>query len=260
VEKRSMNDLEQEILGSFRKKSENCKFCKKYCSERKLEKKGPLSFFNIGGNFGKDKYSIVFVGKNHWYQRKDIEELKRKNSIFPGPGTTFYDCRKDGKEMFKSGQSAYWRYTLQIAEQIYPDLKDDPPKLLENIAITNLTKCNTSQDSNDTTPYDLTEKCRELLNEEIKILNPKHLVFFTGKGYDEYIDDLDFGYLGSAIDVNGTDRFSKRKVGNLEVYWWERRFSDGNCGRNLFMLRTRHPQRAPAQLANEIVHWIRNTL
>jgi hypothetical protein len=256
--RRSLNNFERDVLTSYREKAKNCMACERFCGENKLEKKGPLSFFNIGVDFGKDEYSIVFVGKNHWYQTEDIQELKQKNHVYPGPGTVFYDCREEGRELFKSDKRAFWKFIREITRSLYPKMADDLDRLLDNIVITNLTKCNTSPDSNDTTPFDLTEKCIELLNEEIKRLNPKHVVFFTGKLYDEYIDSLDFGYSEPARDLNTTDTNFKKKIGKLNVYWWEREFSQVKSGKKLFFLRTRHPQRAPGQLVEQIINWVRN--
>jgi hypothetical protein len=164
-----------------------------------LQVHGPLSFFNIGDNFAEDKYKVLFVGKNTYYNdNNDFNNLKHY------PNSTFWDCRADGREMFEN-QSYFWLRFREIIQLLYPQDNVGEPakwnfdKLWSRIALTNLTKCNTSTDSLDTTPYCFTKHCVDFFEEEVKILNPKHLVLFTSMGYDPYVEQLHYVLVGERI-------------------------------------------------------------
>jgi len=190
----------------------------------------------------------VFVGKSHWYDKTQVEELKFLGS------TEFRDCRDDGAVMFLTRQSMFWGYIQDIAKQLYPE-EGNEARLLDHISITNVTKCNTCLDYQDTTPYRLTENCIEIFEEEMKALRPKHIVFFTGRGYDSYIDKLSFGYAISPKDI--TKRTYKKEIKNQYfVWWWHREFYESDKAR-MHLLRTRHPQGAPKGFIGEIVKWIK---
>lgn len=243
-----LNYLEKKVLDVYEKNGYICKRCKTECPKRysSLEIHGPLSFFNIGNSFAEDKYKILFVGKNTWYNQKDVNNTK----IF---GTSsFKDCREQGRQMFRDGTSRFWTIIKQITQQLYPEDITDHGKLWNHIALTNLTRCNTSQDSYDTTPYYFTEQCIKFFEEEVKNIKPKHLVLFTSMSYDPYIEKLHFGYSNSPKNI--TEQANR----NGNMCWWERKFSDTNRD-SMFFLRTRHPVRAPSQIVSEIVNWIRNT-
>lgn len=248
-----LNLAEQRVAEAYARatKSGKCRNCLEYCDQVGLELHGPLSFFNIGENFDKDKYGIVFVGKNTWYDKCDIEVLQFLAS------SKFKDCRLDGLDMFSTRPSPFWEFIYDISMQLYLKGNDEESALLDslnNISITNLTKCNTTKDYRDTTPYRLTENCIEIFEEEMKALRPRHIIFFTGKSYDRYIDKLTFGYVTPPTDV--TDRTYEKEIKNGRALWWHREFYENEEARMHF-LRTRHPQGAPQELAREIAEWIR---
>ena len=246
--KTELNAIEQEIAERYRAKSDRCKVCKEYCEEKRLQLHGPLSFFHIGEKFKHDRYKVVFVGKTHWYDKTEVEKLKFLGS------STFRDCRDDGITMFLTRQSMFWRYIHEIAKRLYPE-EENEAAILNYISITNLTKCNTSTDYRDTTPYDLTDNCIEIFEEEIKALRPKYMVLFTGKDYDSYIYRLSFGYAISPRDM--TKRTYKSEIKKQSyVWWWYRQFYENGEAR-MHLLRTRHPQGAPKELVDEIVKWIK---
>jgi len=225
----------------------DCEGCKVYCKEHELEIHGPLSFFNVGNEFENDKYKVVFVGKTHWYNSEEVKKLK----FFPD--SIFRDCRNDCLEMFKTYSSrSFWGQLRSITKKLYPNFKSIE-ELLQKIAITNLTKCNTSKGFRDTTPYALTERCIELFEKEIKILNPKHLIFFTGADYDNYLLRLNFGFQNHPLEK--TSQTSRREIGNSSPLWWEREYSDSK--RSMKVLRTRHPVIAPRGFPDEIVGWVK---
>lgn len=259
VREPKMNTLEKRVFEeAYKMENEGCEsLCEGICQKAKppLEKHGPLSFFNVGDEYEKDR--ILFVGKNTWYDKGDVDTLKNY------PGSKFKDCRADGKEMFSNPEkypSRYWGCLREITQALYPQYKTESSKwefdkLWDRVAVTNLTKCNTSLNSLDTTPYGLTRYCIPFFEAEVTILQPKYLVLFTSKGYDRYIKDLRFEYSKPPIDV--TDQENRKHVRNGTVCWWEREFSDDKKGTMRF-LRTRHPVRAPKALVNEIVAWLKD--
>jgi len=252
-----MNKLEKEIVEMYRRKSYLFDRCREFCLSQKLPQYGPVSFFNVGDDYGneeKDEYKNVFVGKNHWY---DFETLKRDCVEFDSP-FIFKDCRKDGAKMFKERQRGYWSGLRKITDELYPEIKDDTEKILSRIATTNLTKCSTSTDSDDTTPYDLTDNCVEILKEEIRLLRPKHIVFFTGPVYDKYLGRELFDYMSE--DTKHSTKEERKKIGKHSVLWWEREFSKGN--RKMFVLRTWHPAHHTLDIsdfAKKVSNWIKMT-
>ena len=245
----NMNKYETEIIEMYRKNSQFYKNCQSVCSSKGLPQSGPLSFFNIGDSFGKkdDKYKVVFVGKNHYYVKEDADELDCY------PRSIFRDCRADGADMFRERRKGYWDGLRKITDLLYPDEKDNPEKILDYIVITNLTKCSTSSGSEDTTPDDLTDNCAKILEEEIKILKPKHLVFFTGRYYIDYVKKMGFNY--NCSPENRSEQENTKKIGRQKVFWWEREFSD-NTGK-MFLLNTRHPAIAPKGFATAVSNWIK---
>jgi len=245
-----MNTLEQKVVESYNTKSDNCKWCEEYCEKKGLQLHGPLSFFHIGEKFENDQYKVVFVGKTHWYNKSDVEKLQFLCY-------KFRDCRDDGARYLLTRYSMFWGCIQDIVMQLYPNEENDADRILSHISVTNLTKCNTSENYQDTTPYYLTDNCIELFEQEIRSLRPKRIIFFTGKGYDSYIDKLNFGY--SIRDV--TKRTDKREITNRKgiknkyVWWWHRELIENNEVKMNY-LRTRHPQGAPKEFINEIVKWI----
>jgi hypothetical protein len=268
-----MNSLENKVLGVFEKNADICVKCGAECPERYKSLKpphGPLSFFNIGDGFAEDKYKILFVGKNTWYNKDDVEKLEG----FPEyPKSAFRDCRDDGRDMFEHNCSMFWRCIREITQELYgdPDLypqcknssgRWDFDKLWEHIAVTNLTKCNTSTetDSGDSTPYYFTEHCKGFFEKEVENLKPTHLILFLGRGYDQCIKELTFVKNNSKVNDEGyTDDKKWIPIGERKrkVWWWQEKFFES--GKNLFFLRTRHPQGAPAEFAKEIATWIQKS-
>ena len=132
-----LNTAEKRIVDSYNVKSDKCKECKEFCNEYGLQLHGPLSFFNIGNEFEKDRYRVVFVGKTHWYDGSQVGELEFLSSC------KFRDCRDDGTMMFLTRQSRFWAFIQDVTKQLYPEENEN--RLLDYISITNITKCNTSR-------------------------------------------------------------------------------------------------------------------
>jgi hypothetical protein len=246
-----MNNLEREVIRSYQIKHDFCKQCKEEGKKRypMLEPTGPISFFGVGERFENDFFKVLFVGKNTWYNKDDAIGLKTFS------GSDFKDAREDGRDLFEHNCSAFWRCIREITQRLYPQFKKpsrtwDYKELWEHIAVTNLTKCNTSTeiDYGDTTPYYFTEQCIQLFEEEVTQLQPKHMILFTGKGYDHYITKLSF------IEGKNFDEDHQKIINGKAVWWLEGRSLVGN---EMFFLRTCHPQGAPKGFREEVVAWIK---
>ncbi len=230
------------------KKNNYCELCKNSVKGNRLA--GPFSFFHIGSKFEKDKYKIVFVGKNCWYDKNDFKKMTK--------GKPFADATEKGRNSLLGDEnkgSVYWKRIKAIIEEVYGSLDGG----IENIAITNIIKCNTSAEEDthrDTTPKEIRTRCAEksrIFEKEIKILNPKHIIFFTGPrgSYDRYIESFNFGF---KLNKNGR----KTRKDNGKLIWWEREFVK-NRGK-IKVLRTSHPQgQHKKKFVNEIVDWIKKS-
>lgn len=237
------NMYEKMKLGSDENKY--CRICRTY---KKISK--PISFHHIGSNFDKDKYKIVFVGKNTWC-----------NSDYDAGNKGYVDARFFGLEYSNKPSTAFGKKMQIVVNMLYPDLSIEEG--MQNIAITNMVKCNTTgkeNNPNDKTPKEIKDNCIiscGVIQKEIEILKPKRIIFMTGKridgtDYDKYIKSFKFGY--SECD-DGKDI----KIDDKNVSWSRTLF---NKDRNdfLFMLRVSHPQgKNGDNFVNNIVKWIKLT-
>lgn len=245
-----MNLIEKEVFDTYIKEKVGCKKgneCCKYC-KRNNKLAGPISFFHIGSMFKKDKYKIVFVGKNSWYNKKDCKDDKYAKGCFT-------DVREFGRNCINreaAKRSHYWGYIKYITEKLYGDISVG----IENIAVTNIIKCNTTGekgDYSDNTPDDIKQKCIDfgIFEKEIQIMKPKHIIFLTGTDYDEAIGNFKFGCSDSPI--NG------RKLDNGKIVKWTRKlYHNGKL--KYFVFRTSHPQGKNKKIfTRNIIDWIKTT-
>lgn len=164
-----MNRYEKCIFDMYDKikigKLDTCKKCRSQCPDLS----SPISIWQVGDEYYDSKYRVLFVGK--------VARGK--------PGEKygdFMDATKRANELYQNVGWAYWNYTKTIANSLYDK------NAWEKIAFTNMVKCNSS-DTIDTTTDSTKDFCLPILKEEVKILKPKNIVFYT-KGYDEQIERL----------------------------------------------------------------------
>jgi hypothetical protein len=245
-----MNGLKTELFNIYKQWNANggCDNCIQY--DRKLhpdrERIGPVSYFHVGKNLNVKSKSprIAFVGKASWNSKKDIKGEPIKNGVI--------DLSEFGEYAYNNITSAYWNFITKITEELGLSLDD--------IAITNLVKCNIYDNETDTS-NDITndyyyEQCIRLFEKEIMVMRPTHMIFFTNVYYDHLLRDLRFGYSTSKDIHDENYKISiKRESGPYKTCWWHRSFSNGK----MHMLRTRHPQGAPTQLKDSIVKWVKST-
>ncbi len=242
LDKEISDMYDKEELGS----NASCAKCKGFARDKSLNLVGPISAFHVGSNFGNDKYKIVFVGKNTWYGKEDFEKEKVKDKHYA-------DSTKKGRASLKkeaNKNSKYWDYIISIVKKLYEDMNLEDA--IENISITNIIKCNTTgedDEPSDKTPKNIKENCInfKILEKEIETLKPKHIIFLTGKSYDEYIEKFNFGKL--------VKDGKKETKNNGKIVWWELEFSTDKG--KIKVLRTSHPQGKKKDVfVDEIVKWI----
>ena len=164
-----MNKFEKQIFDMYEKinigKCGSCQNCRNHNPELSL----PISIWQVGDEYYSSKYKVLFVGK-----------VARGN---PGEKRgCFMDATKRADELFETSGWAYWNYTKAIANSLYYE------NAWEKIAFTNMVKCNNS-DTIDTTNDLIRNCCLPIIKEEIRILNPKNIVFYT-KGYNTLVEKL----------------------------------------------------------------------
>jgi hypothetical protein len=214
----------------------HCRDCK-----RNKDVVCPISYFHIGSNLNKDKDTTVFIGKNSWYGTEGYQDERYLNECFT-------DVRKTGRDSINGNgdnaiKSPYWNYIRNITEKIYGNISNG----IENIAVTNMVKCNTTGNKEKNGSYDKTENninynCinfNKVIQSEIEVLNPTHIVFMTAKDYDKYINSFNYGRVENIV---GEDKNISK--GNENAIWsMSRTFFNKNGTNILFTLRVSHPER-----------------
>lgn len=223
-----MNKHEEKVFRMYEKinigKSDLCQKCREQNTDLSL----PVSIWQVGDEYFDSEYKILFVGK-----------VARGT-----PGDLcgdFMDATERADELYQNAGWAYWNYTKTIAERIYNE------NAWEKIAFTNMVKCNNS-DTIDTTTDSMRDFCLSVLKEEIKILKPKNIVFYT-KGYDNQIEKL----FDTVLDSETKEVFiGKKKMRS----WTFRGMIDNNLSR---VIRVGHPERMKKEdYVNHIVNFIKD--
>lgn len=256
-----MENFESKLFDSYKHKITDARITK--CKANKLKPKqellGPISFWHLGSNFSdKSLPTLAFVGKTTWMDSEDYSKLPKIGPI--------YDGRKEINYFFGPDiwRYKYWLTIKKICQEIYSKENNDL-SFLDNVFITNLVKCNVNKkgvDSKNITGYDYFSNCIDIFEKEIEIVKPSHIIFFTNSQYDDLISNLSFGFEKNRHQDFSTKEHRKeitqRNLKNKDVCWWHRRFYEiGKLEMNF--LRTRHPQGAPKELANEIINWVNST-
>lgn len=250
----SITSLDKNVFDMYERiklgspENEHCRLCKSFYSNIA----GPISIEHVGCNFVNDKYKILFVGKNNWWNIESYDEQRGDGYIA--------DTRVGILSGLTSGKSrsALIRMIGKITDGLYPE--NCRYEGIENVAVTNMLKCNTSSSFS---AYDLTEKfirnnCIDrcgVVKNEIEILKPKRIVFMTGKDYDKYIRSSSFKF-GYSECFDGVDK----KVDDKTISW-TRTLLNIEKRECLFMLRTSHPQgKNESNYIGNIMNWINQTV
>lgn len=226
------NSYEEKLLKIYENlnigNSEICKQCKMECHNKNLSK--PNSAWLVGNNLDIHDKRILFVGKNA--RGGEYEE----NTKFTNH---FYNSRKGLWYM----NWPYWNYTKCISNKIFGD--DSP----ENIAFTNLIKCNFSL-KEDTTTDEMKNNCivyLKVIREEIKIIKPNKIIFYTNTDYDKFIPKI--------FDTFNLIYNKKEQIGQKTMPWGE--YTGIINSSKIDILRVGHPERkCKSDFINKVCNWL----
>ena len=236
----------------------NPKKCKK-CFEKDIyilekyqgsrERNHPQSYWHLGKNIQNGKYPrLAFIGKNSWTQKSVIEEIYPLVQCKEKFGH-IYDSTSSFPHFWKNVSYQYW----SAYQEILSCLEYTP----DDIFISNMSKCSINKKlggSTDITNILYYRHCARIIEKEVQIVKPTHLIFFVGSRFDDIIKKMKFNY-EKYRDI--TDEYCKKPINDIDVYWWHRDFFVDN--EKMSMLRTRHPERAPSGFTNEVITWIKET-
>lgn len=223
-----MNKHEEKVFRMYKKINIGKSYLCQKCREQNTDLSLPVSIWQVGDEYFESEYKILFVGK---VARGTPGEICGD----------FMDATERADELYQNAGWAYWNYTKTIAERIYNE------NAWEKIAFTNMVKCNNS-DTIDTTTDSMRDFCLSVLKEEIKILKPKNIVFYT-KDYDNQIEKL----FDAVLDSETKEVFiGKKKMRS----WTFRGMIDNNLSR---VIRVGHPERMKKEdYVNHIVNFIKD--
>lgn len=224
------NNVEKKLLDMYNKKSIGDNPTCLQCKKENKELSNPVACWLIGDKFQNLDKRILFVGKN---ARGNCNEPTKR------------DVFDVGRNLWNNGW-AYWTYTAEIVTNIFGD--NSP----EYIAFTNMVKCNNSPDK-DTTTNSMKEFCIEkmkVLRNEIMIIKPTHIIFYTGRDYDYYMEKV-FDDFIIRNDIT-------KKIGKRNVPWRE---ADAKIDDMMInVLRVCHPERKKkVDYIYAVSDWIRKT-
>lgn len=239
-----MNELEKKIYDEYIKMGVwECKECQACREEEKNFSKSEFcttGIWAVGENYCSNR--ILFVGK---VARGDGGGKYYKDS-------RIFDCTESSRGYLwdnKSRNRAYWSYTKEICKNVFGS------DTIENIAFTNIIKCNTSSGIDKTTE-DTKRHCIEkmqVFRKELEILKPKIIIFYTGKDYDEYI--FKPGIVFDECLHQPSDLPEMKSIGKKMVPWREEIMKLDDM--SIFTLRTGHPERLKkADFVNSIKEYI----
>lgn len=228
VEK-SMNSKEKCLLELYRElhfgQNPVCQKCRKEGTALSR----PIGAWLIGNEFYTHNTRVLFVGKN---ARGEMDE----------PDRGFQTAFKVSRELWNKPWP-YWSYTRAITQRLYGN------DSIENIAFTNIVKCNDSE--REDTTSDHTKNCciceLKVIGKEIAIIEPTHIIFYTSWWYDEYIHSI--------FDEFNIMKDTKISIGNGEMPWLE---ANGSLeGKNIKVLRIGHPQgKNKSEYVSAVAEWI----
>lgn len=193
----------------------------------------PVGAWAVGKNFYLHEIRLLFVGKNARGEPGDLRQGFRSGF-------------RASRDWLWRKQWPYWSYTRKITENVYGD--DN----IENIAFTNIVKCNDSM-GRDTTSSVTKDHCiceLNVIGREIAIIDPTHIVFYTSRGYDDHIRRV--------FDSFETVRSTEIAIGRKKMPWLE---ATGACGgRRIHILRAGHPERMKkTDYVSAICEWVHRT-
>jgi hypothetical protein len=213
-----------------------CGICKK-CRQEILDagQEGlypPVGAFSVGANFDNQKIKLMIVGKVARGEYPD------------GYGAGLREAQKSGG-MWGNRSWAFWNYTRLICKNVYGD------DSIGHIALTNIIQCNNSHDIDVSTTTTIKYCIAELkvLKEEIKIIKPNTIVFYTVAKYDDYISLLFDEYNETVVTT--------KAIGKKTMPWRESIGVIEGFEAKINILRVGHPERMKkVDYTDEVSEWV----
>lgn len=202
----------------------------------------PLSIYHASENFSNLSNTVMFVGKNAVGSPGKISE-----------DSLFMDATDFGKESIDlleeyATRRAFYSYSHEIIKRHFGSY--DMGK--DYVALSNIIKCN-NKSTQDATSYNMKNNCINDLGviwKEVEILNPKRIIFYTARHYDEFIKNYEPKGYTEIIDVVDVDA----------ECWMHRKYLDNNGIVIREILRTYHPERKNKEIfVNKICKWLEET-
>lgn len=226
------NEFEKKLFDRYRNMGlGSCEICAACHKNPNLSM--PIGCWCVGADYNKSPKRILFVGKN-----------ARNN-----PGTRekgFHNTFAEARDFLWKQSWPYWRYTREITRTIFGD------DSIEHIAFTNIVKCNDSG-GKDTTSDVVKTNCiikMKVLQRELEVIQPTHIIFYTSRYYDDYISEV--------FDSYNTGYDGAKKIGKRNMPWQEAVSTLGN--QTFHVLRVGHPQyNKKEDFVHKISEWIKTT-
>jgi hypothetical protein len=209
----------------------------------------PLAIYYVGDEFHSSNDTIFFVGKT----------AVGGEGIGVEVDGLFTDTKGFGEESLdlterRSKQRKIYTYTHEIIKRYYGSYELGK----KFIALSNSVKCNDGSTVDNTTD-EIRENCMDKLKviwKELEILNPKRIIFYTGRKYDDFIDRF-----------NPSGCFKSEHIEDNEIdCWWHKRFYKQDMTVLCDILRVYHPDvfrfigdEDGEEYINKIVNWLQQT-
>lgn len=223
------NELELQLLNKYENAGLGCNKICVNCRKQNGLTWLPTTAWFVGSKLKDNPHQVLFVGKS-----------ARGN---PGNNlATYSNVFDDGRKLWNCSWP-YWSYTRTIVQQLFGD------DSAEHIALSNIVKCNDSLSGDKTTPS-MKQSCivqNHFVREEIRIIQPTEIVFYTGRGYDEYLCSL-FDKFDVIVDKTIPN-------GKVQIPWLEANAQIN--GKSMRVLRTAHPQNKNKEdFVNAVCNWV----
>lgn len=212
------------------------------CQQCDAQVRHPLLPWLVGEKFADSTERIVFVGKPH---RGEPGQILPSGIMDPTP----YTDTLWGKSW------PYWRYTRDIAQNLYGENAAD------FIALTNLIKCTNvdgESTSTDRTSYEMADRCvlrLGLIWREIELLEARTVVFYTYSLFRNVLEPVPVARKGTVQEVHPQDHYQTCR--NKRLWWWERACRTA-WTENLRILVVGHPERqARIEYVKLLTTWLR---
>lgn len=177
-------------------------------------------------------------------------------NIGPLINDSFYDSTGFGERSLDGNghHSNFYSYTHIIIENYYGSYNEGK----KFTALSNLVKCNNGS-TKDATTYKIKTHCiteLQVIWKEIEKLEPKRMIFYTGRDYDDFIDEFTPSDYHSHIDI----------ADNYQECWWHRKYFNKENKCICDILRVFHPDymryiggRAGEEYITNVVDWLHQT-